>query len=209
MSPTDFIPVAEDSGLIVGIGAWALHAACLDARRWQALGFASLQVAVNLSARQFRGGELSATVRRIIAEVGMDPRLLQLEITESLLMEDALASAAALRELKALGLQIFLDDFGTGYSSLAYLKKFPIDGLKIDRSFIHDLPADNDDGAITRAILAMGQALHLRVVAEGVENAAQYEFLCRAGCDEVQGFFFSPPVRFDAFVQWLDRKSVV
>ena len=203
VSPIDFIPVAEDSGLIVGIGAWALRAACLDALRWQTLGFASLHVAVNLSARQFRGGELSGTVRRIIAEVGMDPRLLQLEITESLLMEDAVASAAALRELKALGLQIFLDDFGTGYSSLAYLKKFPIDGLKIDRSFIHDLPDDPDDEAITRAILALSQALHLRVVAEGVENAAQYEFLRRAGCDEVQGFFFSPPVRFDAFVQWL------
>jgi diguanylate cyclase (GGDEF)-like protein len=203
VSPADFIPVAEDTGLIVPIGEWALRRACRDALAWQREGAPGLHVAVNLSARQFRGGDLAQTVRKILGEVGIAPELLQLEITESLLMEDTTASADALNELKSLGLEIFLDDFGTGYSSLAYLKKFPIDGLKIDRSFIRDLPTDSDDEAITRAILALSQALRLRVVAEGVENHAQYDFLRCAGCDEVQGYFFSAPTGNDDFLRWL------
>lgn len=205
VSPADFIPVAEDSGLIVPIGAWVLRQACVDARGWQRPGKKPLHVAVNLSARQLRGGEFTQTVRAIVAERLIDPRLLQLEITESLLMEDTAASAQVLRDLKALGVDIFLDDFGTGYSSLAYLKKFPIDGLKIDRSFVVDLPGDQDDAAITLAILALSQALRLRVIAEGVENAAQYEFLRRARCDEVQGYFFSKPLRQEDFALWLDQ----
>ena len=146
-------------------------------------------------------------VRQALQESGIAPRQLELEITESLLMDDTEASQIALNELKALGTSIYLDDFGTGYSSLAYLKKFPIDGLKIDRSFIRDLPGDPDDEAITHAILALSQALRLKVVAEGVENEAQLEFLRRAGCSVVQGFYFSKPLVFDKFLEWLQRTT--
>ena len=207
VSPVDFIPVAEETGLIVPIGEWVLRRACADIRKWHAAGFDHVSVAVNLSARQFRHGELIQTIRQALQDSGIAARQLELEITESLLMDDTEASQVALNDLKALGTSIFLDDFGTGYSSLAYLKKFPIDGLKIDRSFIRDLPGDPDDEAITHAILALSQALRLRVVAEGVENEAQLEFLRRAGCSVVQGFYFSRPLVFDKFLEWLQRTT--
>jgi diguanylate cyclase (GGDEF)-like protein len=207
VSPVDFIPVAEETGLIVPIGEWVLRRACADIRKWHAAGFDHVSVAVNLSARQFRHGELTSIVRRALQDSGIAPRQLELEITESLLMDDTEASQIALNELKALGTSIYLDDFGTGYSSLAYLKKFPIDGLKIDRSFIRDLPGDPDDEAITQAILALSQALRLHVVAEGVENEAQLDFLRRQGCEMVQGFLFSRPLLFDSFLEWLQRTS--
>ncbi len=207
VSPVDFIPVAEETGLIVPIGEWVLRRACADIRKWHAAGFDHVSVAVNLSARQFRHGELTSIVRRALQDSGIAPRQLELEITESLLMDDTEASQIALNELKALGTSIYLDDFGTGYSSLAYLKKFPIDGLKIDRSFIRDLPGDPDDEAITQAILALSQALRLHVVAEGVENEAQLDFLRRQGCEVVQGFLFSRPLLFDGFLEWLQRTS--
>lgn len=207
VSPVDFIPVAEETGLIVPIGEWVLRRACADIRKWHAAGFDHVSVAVNLSARQFRHGELTSIVRRALQDSGIAPRQLELEITESLLMDDTEASQVALNELKALGTSIYLDDFGTGYSSLAYLKKFPIDGLKIDRSFIRDLPGDPDDEAITQAILALSQALRLHVVAEGVENEAQLDFLRRQGCEVVQGFLFSRPLLFDGFLEWLQRTS--
>lgn len=205
VSPADMIPVAEDTGLIVPIGAWVLQQACRDARQWHLSGYPGLRVAVNLSARQFRGQDLFGTVRKALAEAGIEPGILQLEITESLLMEDTDRSVAALQELKSLGLEIFLDDFGTGYSSLAYLKKFPLDGLKIDRSFVRDLPHDPDDEAITRAILALSAALRLRVVAEGVENDEQLRFLREAGCDEAQGYLFAPPLQYPEFLDWLEQ----
>jgi len=207
VSPVDFIPVAEETGLIVPIGEWVLRRACADIRKWHAAGFDHVSVAVNLSARQFRHGELINTVRRALQDSGIAPHHLELEITESLLMDDTEASQIALNELKALGTSIYLDDFGTGYSSLAYLKKFPIDGLKIDRSFIRDLPGDPDDEAITQAILALSQALRLHVVAEGVENDAQLDFLRRQGCEVVQGFLFSRPLLFNDFLEWLQRTS--
>jgi diguanylate cyclase (GGDEF)-like protein len=207
VSPVDFIPVAEETGLIVPIGEWVLRRACADIRKWHAAGFDHVSVAVNLSARQFRHGELTSIVRRALQDSGIAPCQLELEITESLLMDDTEASQVALNELKALGTSIYLDDFGTGYSSLAYLKKFPIDGLKIDRSFIRDLPGDPDDEAITQAILALSQALRLHVVAEGVENEAQLDFLRRQGCEVVQGFLFSRPLLFDGFLEWLQRTS--
>ncbi len=203
VSPQDMIPVAEDTGLIVAIGAWILRQACRDASQWHAQGYPDLHVAVNLSARQFRGQDLFGTVRTALSDAGLRPEFLQLEITESLLMEDTARSISALRDLKSLGLGIFLDDFGTGYSSLAYLKKFPLDGLKIDRSFVQDLPHDSDDEAITRAILALSAALRLKVVAEGVENQAQLRFLREAGCDEAQGFLFSRPLTNPHFLSWL------
>ena len=205
VSPLEFIPVAEDTGLIVPIGEWVLRRACADMRKWHAAGFEHVSVAVNLSARQFRHGELVSAVARILADTGISPRQLELEITESLLMDDTEASQLALRALKALGTCIYLDDFGTGYSSLAYLKKFPLDGLKIDRSFINDLPGDTDDEAITSAILALSKALRLGVVAEGVETRDQLNFLRDAGCQVVQGYLFSRPLVFTDFLSWLQR----
>ncbi|MBI2799335.1 MAG: EAL domain-containing protein [Gammaproteobacteria bacterium] len=203
IAPAQFIPVAEETGLIVPVGAWVLRQACADARRWHNLGISVGRVAVNLSARQFRGGDLCEFVRTTTAAAGLEPAFLELEITESLLMEDTTASCAALSELKNQGFGIYLDDFGTGYSSLAYLKKFQLDGLKIDRSFIRDLPTDSDDEAITRAILALSQALHLKVVAEGVETVEQHRFLQKVGCGAVQGYFYSRPLVYDEFMAWL------
>jgi diguanylate cyclase (GGDEF)-like protein len=205
VSPVEFIPVAEDTGLIVPIGEWVLRRACADMRKWHAAGFEHVSVAVNLSARQFRHGELVSAVAKILADTGISPRQLELEITESLLMDDTEASQLALRALKALGTSIYLDDFGTGYSSLAYLKKFPLDGLKIDRSFINDLPGDTDGEAITSAILALSKALRLGVVAEGVETREQLNFLRDAGCQVVQGYLFSRPLVFSDFLVWLQR----
>ena len=207
VSPVDFIPVAEETGLIVPIGQWVLRRACEDALRWAACGIEDVNVAVNLSARQFRQGDLQKTVEELLYELQFDPNRLELEITESLLMDDTEASQVALYDLKALGLAIYLDDFGTGYSSLAYLKKFPIDGLKIDRSFIRDIPGDSDDAAIARAIVALSAALRLKVVAEGVETQAQLDFLVHEGCDEVQGFFFSKPLPYDQFVAWMRARN--
>lgn len=205
VSPVDFIPIAEESGLIVPIGEWVLRRACADIRKWHAAGFEQISVAVNLSARQFRHGELVDVVREVLEESGIAPHQLELEITESLLMDDTQASQVALRALKSLGTQIYLDDFGTGYSSLAYLKKFPLDGLKIDRSFIRDLPGDADGEAITRAILALSHALRLTVVAEGVETSEQLDFLRAADCEVVQGYLFSRPLPFRDFLSWLQR----
>ncbi len=208
VSPDEFVPVAEETGLIVPVGEWVLRQACEDALRWSRSGVEDVNVAVNLSARQFRQGDLLKTVDNIFCELSFDPNRLELEITESLLMDDTEASEVALYDLKAFGLSIYLDDFGTGYSSLAYLKKFPIDGLKIDRSFIRDIPGDVDDEAITRAIVALSQALRLKVVAEGVETRAQLDFLNLEGCDEVQGYLFSKPLTYDRLVEWIRARNV-
>jgi EAL domain-containing protein (putative c-di-GMP-specific phosphodiesterase class I) len=206
VSPAEFIPIAEETGLIVPISEWVLRQACGDALRWGELGL-DLNVAVNLSARQFRQGDLVSIVERTLRDFSFDPKGLALEITESLLMQDTEASRVALNELKDLGPAIYLDDFGTGYSSLAYLKKFPIDALKIDRSFIRDLPGNADDEAITRAILALGHALRMKVVAEGVETREQLEFLNLEGCDEVQGYYFAKPLPFDEIIEWLNARN--
>ncbi|MDP6184411.1 MAG: EAL domain-containing protein [Gammaproteobacteria bacterium] len=208
VSPDEFVPVAEETGLIVPVGEWVLRQACEDALRWSRSGVEDVNVAVNLSARQFRQGDLLKTVDNIFCELSFDPNRLELEITESLLMDDTEASEVALYDLKAFGLSIYLDDFGTGYSSLAYLKKFPIDGLKIDRSFIRDIPGDVDDEAITRAIVALSQAQRLKVVAEGVETRAQLDFLNLEGCDEVQGYLFSKPLTYDRLVEWIRARNV-
>jgi diguanylate cyclase (GGDEF)-like protein/PAS domain S-box-containing protein len=190
--PADFIPLAEECGMIEQLGAWVLRAACLQARQWQAAGLQQVSIAVNLSARQFLNERLLATVSEIIEETGTDPALLELEITESLMVRNPDQAAELLHALKMMGVRLALDDFGTGYSSLSYLKRFPFDSVKIDRSFIHDIPYDQDDAAITRAVIAMAHSLRLTVTAEGVENAAQVDFLGINGCDAVQGNFFSP-----------------
>jgi len=191
--PSEFIPILEDSGIIVAVGEWALRTACEQARRWQHQGLART-VAVNLSARQFHQRDLDSVIARIIDESGIDPTLLELELTESAVMREPEEAARTLRNLEAMGVRLAIDDFGTGYSSLAYLKRFPIESLKIDRSFVRDVTSNSEDAAIVRAIIQLAHSLGLRVVAEGVENGEQLEFLREHSCDEVQGFLFSAPL---------------
>jgi diguanylate cyclase (GGDEF)-like protein/PAS domain S-box-containing protein len=191
ISPAQFIPVAEDTGLIIPIGEWVLATACTQARLWQSAGVCNGRVAVNLSGRQLAQSDLAVTVRRILAETRCDPNLLELEVTESSIMGDPEKAIATLQTLSDMGVQLTLDDFGTGYSSLTHLKRFPLDRLKIDRTFVEGIPADEDNTAIVDAIVAMAHKLGLRVVAEGVETEAQRRFLRINGCDEMQGYLFS------------------
>jgi diguanylate cyclase (GGDEF)-like protein/PAS domain S-box-containing protein len=194
MSPARFIPVLEDTGLIVPVGDWVMSSACLQIRAWQRQGLGSRSVAVNLSARQFQQPGLDAAIARLIEETGVDPRLLDLELTESLLMRDAEQAVRVLKTLKSYGVRIAVDDFGTGYSSLAYLKRFPLDALKIDRAFVRDVTTDPDDAAIAIAIINLAHSLKLKVIAEGVETPAQLRFLREHGCDEIQGYVFAEPL---------------
>lgn len=194
ISPGEFIPLAEECGLIIPIGEWVLRTACMQARLWQAAGFDDLIVAVNISARQFQHPKFTELVSGIIQETGIDPRYLELEITESVAMFDAEKTIATLNHLRALNLQLSIDDFGTGYSSLSYLKRFPINKLKVDQSFVRNMTTDANDASITKSIILLGQSLNLSVIAEGVETAAQLVKLKQFGCDEVQGYFFSKPV---------------
>jgi diguanylate cyclase (GGDEF)-like protein/PAS domain S-box-containing protein len=203
VSPADFVPLAEETGLIVPIGEWVLSAACAQGTRWRDAGLPEVQVAVNLSARQFWQDDLAPTVARVLVETGLAPRLLELELTESTFMQDAEAAIATLRDLKDMGVAVAVDDFGTGYSSLGYLRRFPIDALKIDRSFIHDVTTSPDSAAITRTVIAMGRGLKLRVVAEGVETAEQFAFLAAEGCHHAQGYLLSRPVTADALADLL------
>jgi diguanylate cyclase (GGDEF)-like protein/PAS domain S-box-containing protein len=207
ISPAKFIPLAEETGLIVPIGEWVLREACAQARRWQDEGLPPLRVAVNLSARQFAHDGLHAAIVGALEESRLPPSLLELEITESMTMENPEHATAWLQKIKALGITVAIDDFGTGYSSLGYLKRFPIDSVKIDRSFIKDIPGDTDDVAITQAIIAMGHSLRLKVIAEGVESADQAEFLQRHGCDEAQGYHFGKPLPAADFVELLARRG--
>ena len=194
ISPMDFIPIAEETGLIVPIGEWVLATACARNKVWQDQGFGKLSVAVNLSARQFADPMLLPKLTRIIHESGLDPSSLELEITESVVMSHGECAVAALEKLKSIGVLIAIDDFGTGYSSLAYLKRFPIDILKVDRSFIRDIPSDSGDKKITRAIIAMAHSLKLKVVAEGVETQDQLTFLRAQYCDSAQGYLLHRPL---------------
>jgi EAL domain-containing protein (putative c-di-GMP-specific phosphodiesterase class I) len=192
--PSRFIPIAEDSGLIVPIGEHILRTVCEQVVRWQAAGVPTVPVAVNWSAIQLQRQSVVDVVHRILGETGMKPELLSLEITEGTLMRNARQHAAALQALRDSGVRIQIDDFGTGYSSLSYLRELPIDTLKIDRSFVEQVNDNAADRAIVSAILAMAKSLGLRVVAEGVETAAQLEALSRHGCEVAQGFFFSRPL---------------
>jgi diguanylate cyclase (GGDEF)-like protein/PAS domain S-box-containing protein len=193
VSPVDFIPVAEATGLILPIGPWLFRTACEQVRRWQR-SRPELRLAVNLSGRQFQQRDLGAQVLEAAGAAGFSLECLDLEITESYAMQNADSTIHTLRELKALGVAISIDDFGIGYSSLSYLKRFPIDTLKIDRSFVRDIASDPDDAAIVTAVIAMAHSLKLKVVAEGVETEAQRAFLLGCGCDRVQGFLFAPPL---------------
>jgi len=194
--PDRFIPVADESGIIVEIGDWVLRQACGQGRLWQDAGF-DFTISVNVSAVQFAQPRLLEGVRRALHESGFRADHLQLEITESILMQDAGSAVGMLRALKNMGVRLSVDDFGTGYSSLSYLKRFPIDVLKIDKSFVRDLPGDGEDAAITRAIIALARSLKLATVAEGVETEAQAAFLKAEGCDRFQGFFFGRPMEVD------------
>lgn len=201
VSPAEFIPLAEETGLIVPIGEWVLRTACAQSKFWQDEGFA-LQVSVNLSARQLQQN-LSGIVMRIIHETGFDPNYLELEVTESSIMKNVEYSIKVLNELKKFGIKIAIDDFGTGYSSLGYLKKLPIDTLKIDKSFIKDITTNPDDTALVMAIITLSHNLRLKVIAEGVETEEQLRFLHLVRCDQMQGYLFSKPVSSEAFGQML------
>jgi diguanylate cyclase (GGDEF)-like protein len=192
--PMEFIPLAEETGLIVAIGAWVLSTACARSKAWQDQNAAKLTVAVNLSARQVADPTLPSELERILQNSGLDPSALELEITESVVMAKGERAVEVLHKLKAIGVQIAIDDFGTGYSSLAYLKRFPIDTLKVDRSFIKDIPTDSSDMKIMSAIIAMGRGLKLKVVAEGVETVEQLAFLRAERCDAVQGYLLYRPL---------------
>jgi diguanylate cyclase (GGDEF)-like protein/PAS domain S-box-containing protein len=206
ISPAQFIPVAEETGLIIPIGEWVIDAACRQIREWLDRGLPPVRIAVNLSARQF-SASLPKTVLGVIARHGIPSDSLELEITESMLMHNADSVVAMMREFGEAGILMALDDFGTGYSSLSYLKRFPIDNLKIDQSFVRGIPADQDDCAIARAIISMAKNLRLSVIAEGVETAAQLEFLREAGCDEIQGYYFSRPIPADEFAALLIKTN--
>jgi diguanylate cyclase (GGDEF)-like protein/PAS domain S-box-containing protein len=203
--PAKFIPVAEEANLINQIGEQVLRAACRQARYWVDLGFDALSVSVNLSARQFRQGSLVATIQSALAETGLEAERLELELTESTIMGHGAEFVAMLGELKALGVRVAIDDFGTGYSNLSYLSRFPIDALKIDRSFVSEVATDQQHALLAKAVISLGHSLRLKVVAEGVETAEQLDFLRHHGCDEVQGYFFSKPVPPEEFERMLAR----
>jgi EAL domain-containing protein (putative c-di-GMP-specific phosphodiesterase class I) len=194
VQPNDFIPAAEETGLIVPIGQWVLEEACRQAAVWsRELASPAISMSVNLSARQFQHPGLLDDVDRALRMAQLDPAALTLEITESVVMKDPNAAAAKLREIKALGVRVAVDDFGTGYSSLAYLKDFPVDSLKIDRSFTQSLGEGGDDAAIVRSVVALGHALRLSVTAEGIETEVQLAHLRALRCDRGQGFLFARP----------------
>jgi EAL domain-containing protein (putative c-di-GMP-specific phosphodiesterase class I) len=192
--PDRFIRIAENSGLIVPIGEWVLRTACTQARKWKDEGLPAVRIAVNVSAVQFRQDGFRDLIRDVLHETGLAPQHLELELTESLLLSNADVVFSVLQELNDMGLSVAIDDFGTGYSSLSYLKQFKVGKLKIDRSFIRDIASDSDDAAITTAIISMAKSLHLKVIAEGVENEAQMAFLREHRCDEIQGYLFSKPL---------------
>lgn len=210
LAPDRFIPVAEQSELIHRLGAWVLHAACVQARGWNDNGYPNLRVAVNLSARQFEDTSFVRSIDDIIGQTGIDPACLELELTESMLMANPEAAVMALTDIKMRGINLAMDDFGTGYSSLSYLKKFPFDRIKIDRSFVRDIHADRENAAIVDAVITVAQNLDIKVIAEGVETGDQLTFLHARHCDELQGFYIgrpSPPEVLSDLLRksnWLD-----
>jgi diguanylate cyclase (GGDEF)-like protein/PAS domain S-box-containing protein len=207
ISPAQFIPVAEDTGLIVPIGRWVLRRACEQNMEWQQRGLLPISMAVNLSPRQFKDPNLLDDIVDVLEQTSMPPELLELEITESMIMSNVDQAVERLTAIKSLGVRLAIDDFGTGYSSLSQLKRFPIDTLKVDRSFIRDIPANAEDRAITEAIIAMGKTLGVTIVAEGVETIEQRAFLGTRDCDEMQGYYFSKPTHPDQFARLLGKRQ--
>ncbi len=205
VSPTRFIPMAEETGLIVPIGGWVLQTACAQNKAWQEAGLPAISVSVNLSARQFHQEGLVDSVAAALHDMGLDAKHLELELTESIVMNSAELFIHKLKELEALGVQLSIDDFGTGYSSLSYLKRFPLHHLKIDQSFVRDIATDTDDAVITSTVISLGHSLNLRVIAEGVETEEQVAFLRDHHCDEMQGYYFSKPLPANEFASLLQR----
>ena len=203
LAPDEFIPLAEETGLIVPIGLWVLRTVCARAKAWQAAGLPRLPVAVNLSAMQFREAELVSSLAHILKSTGLAADTLELEITESMVMKNPEEAVELMHVLRNMGVRLAIDDFGTGYSSLGYLKRFPINSLKVDRTFVRDLPHNHDDIAITRAVIAMAHSLNMNVIAEGVEHQAQFDLLRDEGCDEFQGFFCRPPMAEDDLMAFI------
>jgi predicted signal transduction protein with EAL and GGDEF domain len=206
--PSSFIPVAEEAGLICSIGAWVLESACRQYADWRAQGIEVPQVSINVSTLQLRDGTLVETLRGILERYSLRPGSVELELTESTLMEDAEGALVQLHAIKSLGVELAIDDFGTGYSSLNYLNRFPIDRLKIDRSFVRDMLEDPTDFAITRAIIALGHTLGLKVVAEGVENEREAQTLRASECDELQGYLFARPMAAPQFSAWMSSRRL-
>jgi diguanylate cyclase (GGDEF)-like protein len=207
IAPAEFIPLAEDTGLILPLGQWVMREACRQNRAWQDQGLPSMPVAINLSAVQLRRTDLVGAVAAVLHESALEPRFLELEITESVVMQNAAEAIGMLAELSRMGVHVAIDDFGTGYSSLSYLKRFPLRGLKIDRSFVRDISSDPDDAAIVQAIIALAHGLRLKVIAEGVETPEQLQFLRSLGSDEYQGYYRSKPLPADAFARLLAQEA--
>jgi EAL domain-containing protein (putative c-di-GMP-specific phosphodiesterase class I) len=205
LSPAQFIPVAEDCGLIVPIGNWVLHEACLQARAWMDAGLPPITMAVNISAIEFRQEDFLPGLFAILEDAGLDPKFLELELTESVLMKNSERAQDILKALRTRGVQLAVDDFGTGYSSLSYLTKFPIHALKIDQSFVRQITSSPQETTIVTAVIAMSRSLRLRVVAEGVETEAEMAFLQAHECDEAQGYYFSKPVPPARFAKLLEN----
>jgi diguanylate cyclase (GGDEF)-like protein len=207
MLPNEFIPMTESTGLIVKLGEWVLHTACTQAKAWQNAGLPFIRMAVNLSSVQVSRGDMLHTMKRVLGETGLDPRYMELEITEGLIMQQTQQTIRTLDELTAMGVMLAIDDFGTGYSSLSYLRRLPLQRLKIDKSFVREIPDDAGDRAITRAVIALGNNLNLTVVAEGVENEVQREFLFNNGCDEAQGYLYGAPLPAVDFATLVQREG--
>jgi EAL domain-containing protein (putative c-di-GMP-specific phosphodiesterase class I) len=202
--PADFIPVLEQSGMINAVGDWVMASACRQFKTWRTAGFGHIRVAVNLSVRQLRHGTLLRTVASLLRRYHIEPSDLELEITETMIMSDTENAVLVLRQLSEMGVHLTMDDFGTGYSSLSYLKRFPQNSLKIDRSFVSDITTDPSSLEIVRTVIQMGHSLSRTVVAEGVETEEQRLQLLHLGCDEMQGYLLSPPLRADDLSRMLD-----
>jgi EAL domain-containing protein (putative c-di-GMP-specific phosphodiesterase class I) len=207
ISPEEFIPIAEDTGMIIELGEWVLNEACKQNKRWQNAGLNRISIAVNMSGIQFMHDDLVSTVSTALESNELDSEYLELEITESIIMRNINDTISTLTSFKEMGIEISVDDFGTGYSSLSYLKQLPINTLKIDRSFVKDIPYDEDDVTITAAIIAMAKNLRLSVVAEGVETESQLEFLEQRGCEKAQGYFISKPLPAEEMTNLLQNQK--
>ena len=207
LPPSEFIPLAEETGLILPLGEWVLREACGQNARWQAQGLRPMRVGVNLSGYQLQQAGMAASVQRILEETGLGPQWLELEITETVVMQNPALAVAVLEEIRDLGVQVSIDDFGTGHSSLAQLKRFSVNTLKIDKSFIRDLERNPTDAAIATAIIAMGASLNLQVVAEGVETEGQLAFLREHECHQAQGFLFAPAVPPEELAGLLEQEG--
>ncbi len=207
ISPREFIPLAEETGLIGSIGEWVMRTACTQNRAWQAAGYSPVRMAVNISARQFRQQDLTKIIAQVLDETGLEAKYLELELTESIVMQDAEATIAMLKRLNNMGVRLSIDDFGTGYSSLSYLKRFPISNLKIDQSFVHDITTDVNDAMIASSIIALAHSMDLHVIAEGVENETQLNFLRDSGCNHAQGYLLGSPTPGEDFVKFFNDRQ--